>query len=645
MTLAALLLLAPAWYGPVTVDQVLRTTGNPFSPIENDVNCEFTTKGHKFYRMAYFAHGKWHATLAAPFGGEYQARFMFKGKQLGKTSKLNLTSAKDSNFVLLDGNRFKLTSGKPFIPFGYNFGWQNGADAAYPKQLADMHKAGLNWTRVWSNSWDGKNPYVPRENTTKLELGQMDESALDRWDMVINNCEKDSIKAQFVLFHHGLFSTTTDANWSTHPWNTKNGGFLADPTDFFSNPKARGLTKAWLRYAVARWGHSTAIMAWELFNEVQWVDAAKLHPERIGDVVAWHKEMGNYVRSIDPYHHLVTSSSSESLDPRVFSTMDYLQPHTYPPSIYGALLGTAAPKDRPLFYGEFGLGGRGDDKMAVRDGFWGGLLAGHAGPGQFWYWDRVYRENLHAEFAREAKFLPRTGFAEHPKAEPASIAVTGGVPSDLVLRPGRGWASTDKTSYNVPAEVATGSLPLVSGYIQGTSHRDMLKEPLRFSFNAKQSGVAHLIISNVSKGGAALQVRVNGTSVADKTWPTSNQDNHPSVDVAIPFSSGKNEIAIENPGADWFMMESLTLPGAGSGVSAASLRGPAYALARIQWSKSFGPNAKTVTMPGLRDGTYEMRQFDLEGGNEKVSRVTFTGGVLKAYVPFAFDEGVALFRK
>ncbi|RYG32387.1 hypothetical protein EON81_20770, partial [bacterium] len=364
MTLVSLLILspswlAPAWFGPATVDAQLPTAGNPFSPAENDVRCVFNQRGRRFERLAYFSQGKWHVTLAAPAGGTYEAQFTLNGKPVGSPLKTTLTPAKDGDFILRSGTRFKTTSGKPFVPFGHNFGWQNGTDASYPKQLADMRAAGLNWTRVWSNSWDGKNPFVPKEPSTKLVLGTIDEPSLDRWDMVVAECEKNAIKLQFVFFHHGLFSTTTDPNWNTHPWNKANGGFLADPTDFFVDAKAKELTKAWLRYGVARWGHSTSIMAWELFNEVQWVDAAKLHPERIPDVEAWHKEMGAYLRSIDPYKHLVTSSSNEALPSSVFETMDYDQPHTYPPSIYGALLGAPVPKGKPIFFGEFGLGGGG----------------------------------------------------------------------------------------------------------------------------------------------------------------------------------------------------------------------------------------------------------------------------------------------
>ena len=41
-----------------------------------------------------------------------------------------------------------------------------------------------------------------------------------------------------------------------------NGGFLSDATQFFTNSTAISLTKRKLRYSVARWGYSTAVMSW-----------------------------------------------------------------------------------------------------------------------------------------------------------------------------------------------------------------------------------------------------------------------------------------------------------------------------------------------------------------------------------------------
>ena len=89
-----------------------------------------------------------------------------------------------------------------------------------------------------------------------------------------------------TLQHHGQYSTTVDPNWPQNPFNTANGGFLSDPKQFFTDTTAKALTKRKYRYIVARWGYSPAVMAWELFNEVQFTDAAQ--NGQWANVAAWH---------------------------------------------------------------------------------------------------------------------------------------------------------------------------------------------------------------------------------------------------------------------------------------------------------------------------------------------------------------------
>jgi len=640
---ALLLASAPAWFGPATVTFPATPSGNPFSPEESDAKVIFRNAGNKLERLAYWSKDKWHATLSAPVGGVYTAQFVLNGRPQGERLKLRLEPAKLSEFVKLDKRRFKLSSGKPYIPLGHNFGWES-RDATFPKQLADMAAAGINWTRVWACSWDGKNPYVPQTDGTKIPLGTMWEPALDRWDMIVNECEKHGIKFQFVLFHHGSFSTTTDANWRTHPWNKENGGFLEKANDFFTDPTAKRLSKAWLRYAVARWGHSPSVMAWELFNEVQWVDKVK-EPGGWAVVAEWHTEMANYLRSLDPYKHLVTSSSE--VDPKVYAAMDYEQPHTYPPSVYGALLGAKLPADKPLFFGEFGgPGGSVTEEASLREGFWGGLLGGHAGPGAYWFWDRAYRDKLYPEYTRQSKILARAGFAQHPEAKPGVIEVSGAPAADLVFRPGKGWAPTERFTYDLPRDAATGALPQLSGYIQGAkgANRKMMPEPIRLRFSASQAAEGKIVFGQVSRQGGGVTVKVNGKAILEKEWPGNGTENRIRFEAAIPFPAGQVEIEIDNQTSDWVTLDSVRLPGVGSGVSAVALRGPRYALARLKWS-SHGSTTKTLSLPGLPDGNYELRQFDLDSGVEKVSRVTFRKGTLTPYVPNALDEGVVLLRR
>ena len=642
LSLAAV--VATDWYGPATVTFNAPITGNPYSPAENDARVTFSRSGQKLERFAYFSQGKWHAVLMATAKGDYTAQLTVNGKAVEQQT-VRLSQLQKDGYVRLSGNRFKLDSGEPYIPHGHNFGWEAGVP--YPQQLADMAKAGLNWSRIWSCSWDGKNPYIPRETATKLTLGSIYEPALDRWQMITENCEKTGIKFQFVLFHHGMYSSSTDSNWKDHPWNKANGGFLARPNDFFTDPKAKELSKNWLRYAIARYGHSPSVMAWEIFNEVQWVDEAR----RTGGwavVAAWHKEMADYLRSIDPYHHPITTSSE--VDPAVYAAVDYEQPHTYPPSVFGAIIGTKALPSKPLFFGEFGGSGPAGDAPAeqaiVRDGFWAGLLAGQSGPGQYWYWDRAYSAKLYEEYARESKILPRTGFAQHPDGKPMTISVRGPAPTTLSARPGRGWAKTDKFIYQLPEDAATGAFPELSGYIQGAAggNRSMMPEPIRIRFTAPSAGIAKVKIGEISQRGGGVSLKLNGTSVAEKTWPSSPGNHRVNEEISIAFQAGANEISLDNPGDDWVTLDSVTIPGVGPGVSATGWGTNSYVLARLQWLSPATP-ATTVQVAGLRDGSYELRQFNLSSGDEKVGQVRIKGGVIVNYRPIAIDEAFALIPK
>ena len=655
MILACVLCVAgfgPRWFGPGTVDAKLPTQGNPFDSVANDVRVVFSCPGHLFERLAYYGQGKWHATLSATVGGMFRTQFLINGKSVpGDSTSVVLHPAEESEFVRLNGRRFAFTSGKPYAPFGHNLAWQYGGAPPYETQLADMSKAGLNWTRIWADRWDGKSPFLLQDTSKKLETGWMNEAAFERWDSIVNSCERNHIKFQFVLFHHGLFSTTTDPNWAEHPWNVANGGFLADPTDFFVNPRAKKLTKDWLRYAVARWSHSPAIMAWDLFNEVQWVDAAKKHPERLGDVIAWHREMGNFVRTIDPYHHLVTSSSSEELNPKVFESMDFLQPHSYPPNLYAANLGAPVPKDKPSFFGEFGVHFETVDekvaKQALVDGFWAALLSAQAGPAQYWYWDEAYKYHLYDEYTRESRILERSGFAENPDAEPAIVQVEGGVASDLTVTPGIGWGTTTKFVFNLPLDGARGSLPELSSYIQstGSHNRSLMREPIRLRFVATTEGVARIVIGEVSKAGGTLQITLNGKPVVTQEWPAESADHAADQEFLVPFSIGFNELVIDNSGTDWLKLKSVTIPRIGSGVLASCLASKGYSLMRLKWLGGLGNKVKTILIPRLKDGSYEVRQFDLSTGIEKDSVVAVMNGRISNYEPCSVDEGVVLFRK
>jgi hypothetical protein len=82
----------------------------------------------------------------------------------------------------------------------------------------------------------------------------------------------------------------SDAEWKISPYNKANGGPAATPTEFFTSKKAQLRYKDKLRYIIARWGYSTHIAAWELFNEI---DNAAFTPKDsviipFSAIVQWH---------------------------------------------------------------------------------------------------------------------------------------------------------------------------------------------------------------------------------------------------------------------------------------------------------------------------------------------------------------------
>ncbi|RYG29622.1 hypothetical protein EON81_26360, partial [bacterium] len=479
--------------------------------------------GHVFERLAWYdGDGSWRATLVTPTKGLYKAELWRNGKATtgeitvddGKSTEINAETPLARGFLRKRDDRFVWDDGTVFFPMGYNLAWQTGGLPDMVDQLATMGKSGVDWTRIWANHWDGKNPWwISDERAEKPDPGWLEEAPLKRWDAVVDACDKNGVSFQMVLFHHGQISSTVNSNWADNPWNAKNpGGFLKDPAEFFTDPEAKRRSKLWIRTAVARYAHSPRLMAWELWNEVQWVDTYKAG--RFEDVKKWHTEMAEYIRSIDPYRHLVTSSSD--LEHReIFEAMDYLQPHTYPVDVRTAISGESYG-GRPGFFGEFGPGGRAENaegpelKKILRDGIWAGLLSSQAGAGQYWFWDKVEKNGLHDDFRFSRIALDAANLSGHPTAKPISVAAETVERGPAVVKPGADWAPQ-----------TTGEIDLLnptpeqlrgwSAYFQSsTSANAAMGRPLKIRFNAPRAGQLVVKIASVSKGGARLHLTVNG---------------------------------------------------------------------------------------------------------------------------------------
>ncbi|MBN2592888.1 MAG: DUF5060 domain-containing protein [Sedimentisphaerales bacterium] len=183
--------------------------------------------------------------------------------------------------------------------------------------------------------------------------------------------------------------------------------------------------KQFMRYAVARWGYSTSVAAWEYFNEID----PGLPTDR------FYTEVGDYLEQIDIYHHLLTTSTwhpsakdcrHPSLD--IAQVHRYMRPGTdeeYKDEVAVALdraqfLRKHAP-NKPALIGEFGLAdtkwGRSDYMKQDTEGvhfhtsLWASAFAGVSGTAMFWWWELLDQQDAYKHYKPLSAFLADVCFA------------------------------------------------------------------------------------------------------------------------------------------------------------------------------------------------------------------------------------------
>lgn len=183
--------------------------------------------------------------------------------------------------------------------------------------------------------------------------------------------------------------------------------------------------QALLRYAVARWGYSTSVGAWEYFNEMD--------PGKPTD--HFYDELGRYLEQIDAYGHLrATSTWHPSARDCQHGRLDigqlhhYMRPHT--PEEFKDEVACIIDKtrflrqnapDKPAFIGEFGLATEkwglsdymkeDDQARHFHNSLWASALAGNAGTAMFWWWEQLDKQDAYKHYRPLADFLSGVSLA------------------------------------------------------------------------------------------------------------------------------------------------------------------------------------------------------------------------------------------
>ncbi len=320
----------------------------------------------------------WKARFAARETGVYSYHFELKvaEKPESLTPKADFTvlPSKKKGF-LNPGDLWTLRydNGEPFRGIGENICWESRDedDSKYFKALHEDNRFnynymlkklaanGGNFFRTWMIYWNLPIDWKTVNNNSRYQntASPYNESGMKRLDELVELCDSLGIHMMLALESHVGFM---GLGWEISSYNIANGGYAKTPYEFFTLPESKHQYKNKLRLMVARYGYSPAIGAWEFFNEV---DNAMYNvgpedqiPAEV--VTDWHDEMSTYLKSIDPFGHIVTTSVSHRDIPGMndLPDIDLNQRHIYKntQAIPATLHEYSAKHNKPYVIGESG---------------------------------------------------------------------------------------------------------------------------------------------------------------------------------------------------------------------------------------------------------------------------------------------------
>jgi len=508
---------------------------NPFDPTQIDAGAIIITPSgttntvHAFYYQAHYrledelgepvepeGQPDWRVRYCPRVPGDYQVT-LYARDAFGETVATNAMrftaepSAADAlRFVRVsqkDRRYFEFEDGSLFYPVGHNtrsamdsrmddkFPWvfrKEEGSTAYRRYFKRMHDAGENMAEVWMSAWslglewtEGVSGY---HGANDFHMGNAWE--LDR---VIDLALQQRIYLNLVLNYHGRISTWSDPEWHLHPYNQKTpGGWLNAPLEFFSDARAIEMQRRFCRYTQARWGWAPVIFGYELCSEINLTGNETHHKTHFEpSVVEWCRVLGGYLKSIDPYAHLVSAHVSNDytlLNPKLCNLpeMDFNPLDAYnnrapehPERIVALAVGTAdagIDYNKPIFITEFGgsamAAGREDLMIEQHAAIWAGACLPLAGVPMFWWWQIVDENDLYGRYTAVQNFMsgvdPRDITSKRVTAK---------------LSVGEGG---DKTLLNTFSAVCTASPEVARGYIY----------PVRFARSGEEPPVGeHLFVS------------------------------------------------------------------------------------------------------------------------------------------------------
>lgn len=337
---------------------------------------------------------------------------------------------------------FVTGAGEVWTPVGHNeaITWPNIAPLyrrrdpeAVERHFAELAAHGVTCLRLMLDYSQVRHRHLEHR------VGRFSPAMVRLWDDLIALGERYGIRYLLTPFDTFFMAL----RWKWHPYSHHTGGPAASPETMFTCPQTRAAIINRLLFATRRWGHSPAVFAWDLWNEIDSFYAGR-------DMAVTHAfvtEVSETLRAeelrLHGRSHLQTVSvfhpnllADPSLGEVIFRhpALDFASIHLYEPETIDAPGNSLAPAEatarlmreaavqcppgRPLMDSEHGpvhtFADRGTtlpesfDTACFRRTQWAHLASGGAGGGMRWPYrhPHVLLPAMHVAQRVLASFLP-----------------------------------------------------------------------------------------------------------------------------------------------------------------------------------------------------------------------------------------------
>ncbi|MBN1673570.1 MAG: DUF5060 domain-containing protein [Kiritimatiellae bacterium] len=387
----------------------------------------------------------WRVRFTPDRPGEYRYTLRVRdacGEGTWGPGTVRATAPRNPGFVRVsarDPRCFEFDNGAYFFPIGHNvrspydermdrqFPWAKRwprDSTSYAQYFQTMREHGETMAEVWCAPWSLGLEWNPKWRGYH-GIGQFNLMHAWELDQVLAQAERSGLYVNLVIHNHGKFSTYSDKSWEHNPFYTANGGYLRNPEDYFSDSRALDSFRKLMRYTVARWGHSTRVFAWELWSELDLTGSdRKKKCYKNPEVVEWHRIMGQYVKEIDPYDHMVSSHvcgsyKNQNTNIVALAEMDMAPVDAYHNDMQALYIVTLmeetvdynAEFGKPVLITEFGGTSKGATvrnlECALHAALWSATCLPMGGTPLFWWWQLIEEENFYPKYRAVARFMAR----------------------------------------------------------------------------------------------------------------------------------------------------------------------------------------------------------------------------------------------